>query len=404
MTDSVLTLFQKLKAEFPGASYGALADASRGKFNRHQARRMDQQLRMQSVPAIITPHDVSFYDAARTALAQARTLDEVRDIDDKAAAMAEYARRGKDRKLEVDAIELRVRAMHHYGIMLGQIELSRGGRPPKKPVPIAEQVSAAPTLAEIGTDRKFSSATQKIAAIPAPELEQRIGQWRQREIAGSKPVSHDILKPDPDARREQRKAQMRELAKNPLLLPQGPFACGVADPPWENPDAPIGHTDRHYRQHYGTMTPTQVAAFTDKAGRDIASIFAPTAFLALWVTRHILAIGAHLPVLEYWRFEPKTVITWDKQIVGLGNGYTRDVTEHIVFATRGSPAVPGPEHRVASLFEQKKTSKHSEKPDWPQIQIETWFPDMSYVELFARSGREKWFAWGNEAPASEAAE
>jgi N6-adenosine-specific RNA methylase IME4 len=360
----------------------------------------------------------SKYEIAQSALAEAKTLDEVKTIHDTAAAMEALSRRAKDKGLILDAIELRTVAARRFGEMVGEIKhtvgLSKGGRPAKQPVTVPGQVSdMVPTLTEIGIDRKFSSYTQRVAAVPEPEFKAKIAAWREREETNAqpKPVKFDVLAEDPDVRRAARRAQMRDLAANPLLLPQGPFAAGVADPPWENPDAPIGQTGRHYRDHYATMTPDEIVAFTDGAGRKPRDIFAPHAFLALWVTRHILAIGAHLRVLEAWGFEPRTVVTWNKEIAGMGNGYTRDVTEHIVFAVRGKPAAPGPEDRVPSLFDARKTSKHSEKPDWPQRQIEIWFPNMSFVELFARAlkpgevMREGWAGWGNEAPQeTEAAE
>jgi hypothetical protein len=98
--------------------------------------------------------------------------------------------------------------------------------------------------------------------------------------------------------------------------------------------------------------------------------------------RYHLAIGSHLPVLEAWGFSPRTVFTWDKEIVGLGRGFARDVTEHIVLALRGD--VPGPDHadRPHSRFSIRKSRVHSDKPDWAEQHIERWLPGGAFVSLF----------------------
>jgi N6-adenosine-specific RNA methylase IME4 len=363
---------------------------------RYQARKRIVEAKLSRV--VLKPGDLSHYDLGCRALAEAKTLGEVLDIHDKAAAMAEYYRRANDRAPLMDLFELRSDAARRFGEMMGEKRaadlISKGGRPRKEPGTTSRPVSE--TLADLGTTKRFSSFAQRVAALPEDEYAARKRQWRANAEANPKIPPCDPLKPDPETRREERRIQMRDLAANPLLLPEGPFACGIADPPWEDPDQPMGQTGRHYRDHYPTMTPDEIGKFSDSSGRMIEDIFADIAFLALWITDHHLLIGSHLRVLSRWDFEPCSLITWDKQILGLGQGYTRNQTEHVVLARRGRPPVPAPQWRLSSLYSERRTSVHSQKPHWLAYHIETWFPNMPYVNLFPGSDdvRPGWVNWG----------
>ena len=67
------------------------------------------------------------YEAACSALAACKSVDEAKDWTDKAAAMQAYGRMAKNRTMEVDAAEIRIRAERRLGEMLSS-QKAAGGR------------------------------------------------------------------------------------------------------------------------------------------------------------------------------------------------------------------------------------------------------------------------------------
>jgi len=125
------------------------------------------------------------YDCAISALAECKFVDEASAWVDKAAATQAYARMAKDKTLEVDAAEIRIRAERRLGEMLIE-QKANGGMSTgamglgKSAVPAGNRT---PTLAEVGIGKKLSARSQKIARVPKDRFEAEVDEWRDRSSA-----------------------------------------------------------------------------------------------------------------------------------------------------------------------------------------------------------------------------
>lgn len=169
---------------------------------RHAARTLMQEVERQSFGALQKGKPataISYYDAARNALSIARTLDEVKDLSDRAAVFREIARRAKSRDLEMDAVELRVRAERRMGEMMvvgksaGDLKKSSGPRK-QKIGSDSEPIKEEAYLSEIGVDKKLAMHAQKLAKIPEKEFETRAAAWREESEHSQDRISLSILR------------------------------------------------------------------------------------------------------------------------------------------------------------------------------------------------------------------
>jgi N6-adenosine-specific RNA methylase IME4/ParB-like chromosome segregation protein Spo0J len=190
-------------------------------------------------------------------------------------------------------------------------------------------------------------------------------------------------------KRLQKKRVLDRIDAEPVPLPSGPFRVIAADPPWPYESRADDGTHRA-AVPYPTMTLDAIRALP------VAGLAHDDAVLWLWTTNAFMehAFG----VAREWGFEPKTILTWAKDKMGVGD-WLRGQTEHCLMAVRGHPTIT---LTTQTTLLHGPVREHSRKPDEFFALVENLCPG-SKVELFAREARDGWTRWGAEAPKGAAA-
>ncbi len=131
------------------------------------------------------------YEAARHALAEAKAVDEVKNIHDVSVAMKAYARQAQDKQLVIDASEIQIRAERRLGEMIRTQKETVGLNPGTRTQgggngaggAVMEPPASLPTLADMGISKRLSSRSQAIAAIPPEEFEDTLAEHREQQQA-----------------------------------------------------------------------------------------------------------------------------------------------------------------------------------------------------------------------------
>lgn len=163
-----------------------------------------------------------------------------------------------------------------------------------------------------------------------------------------------------------------------------------ADPPWKyETRSEVTGGEKSAENHYPTMELEAICRLFDEIGTPATD----DAILYMWVTTPML-FNAKM-VVEAWGFEYKSSWVWDKVDIGTGH-QGRDQHETLLICTRGKGLAPLMGTQPSTVYREKK-GRHSAKPAYFAEQIERLYPDVPKLEMFCRSPRSGWDAWGYEA-------
>jgi len=246
------------------------------------------------------------------------------------------------------------------------------------PADLQEQTWKRESTYQAGTAAKVSGravAQAKRVAENAPDL---IPKIESGELA--------LDKAEREVRRRVNAEEAERLKQEPMPLPTGKYAVIELDPPWSYEEQNLGAPgNRNAEDKYATMTLQEIADLP------VGDLAAENCHLYLWTTSNHLRHAWGL--LEGWGFQYRSILVWHKPHIGMGH-YYRNQAEFVLFGVKGR--LPLLAHDVPNVFLWQAPRVHSTKPEGFYELVEECSPSPR-IRLFARSQRDGWESWGNQA-------
>jgi len=240
-------------------------------------------------------------------------------------------------------------------------------------------ISKHNTRKEIAKDLGWSSGKVATADIVWEKASEEVKEQVKLGEKTFNEVYSDIKK---EQRLEKISKQREELQKEALEQPKGNYDVIVMDVPWNYQDDSIYDADGFRGTcPYPTMSIEEIKKINIPAKDNCVLWF--------WTTnKHIFYCK---DILESWGFEIKSILTWNKEHIGIGR-WLRSQTEHCILAVKGKPYFNNT--KWSTLISEKRT-EHSTKPKIFYKIVEEICAGRK-LDYFARKKRDGWDVYGDE--------
>lgn len=111
------------------------------------------------------------YEAATLAIAECARIDECREWENKAEALASYARQSGDKTLENTAMKIRARAVRRCGELLKEIDSATGAHLKRSG---ADPLSRKQAAEDAGMSPRQAKDAIRVANVPAEKFEEQV--------------------------------------------------------------------------------------------------------------------------------------------------------------------------------------------------------------------------------------
>jgi N6-adenosine-specific RNA methylase IME4 len=305
------------------------------------------------------------WNNAKKAIAECKTIDEIKNIRDKAEAMRAYAKQIKEGlQVQNDLAEIKLRAERRAGEMLKETNISKNSSNQY----MLGRANQPTTLKTIGITKDQSSNWQKIADIPEEQFEEHIIDVKEsnKEVttAGMLKVSKGIK------HSENIELIKKKISKENIII-KDKYDNVILDPPWM------------YGRKYDANSSRVASPYPEQTIEEINNtckdFFKNDCVLWLWTTHKFIFDAKGL--LDKWGFEYKGILTWNKERLGMGS-WLRMQCEFCLLGIKGKPVWNMTNERDI-ITEARR--EHSRKP----VEFYDMIKSISYGTIFEYYSREK---------------
>jgi len=202
----------------------------------------------------------------------------------------------------------------------------------------------------------------------------------ERINKGDITINRAFLEIKKQDRKESIERQKEEIRSNKIEMPEGKFEIIVIDPPW------------NYGREYDAMGSRVANPYPEMTLDELRRINIPASencILWLWATHAFIWDAKEL--MDYWGFQYKAVLVWNKEKMGMGV-WLRMQIEFCLLGIKGSPLWNA--NDIRDIIHEARR-EHSRKPDKFYKMIDENFVGRR-LDYFSREARPGWRVMGND--------